>query len=50
MAKSSIEWTGETGNALTGCTKVSPGCQLCYAEKLHKRLMLMEEARPTTGK
>ncbi len=50
MAKSSIEWTGETWNALTGCTKVSPGCQLCYAEKLHKRLELMEEARPTTGK
>lgn len=50
MAKSAIEWTGETWNALTGCTKVSPGCQLCYAEKLHRRLMLMEEARPTTGK
>jgi protein gp37 len=50
MAKSPIEWTSETWNALTGCTKVSPGCQLCYAEKLHKRLLLMDAAKGTAGK
>jgi len=30
-----IEWTDETWNPVTGCTKVSPGCRLCYAKQLH---------------
>lgn len=38
---SSIEWTDATWNPTTGCTKVSPGCQNCYAEKLSKRLQAM---------
>ena len=38
MAKSSIEWTEETWNPLTGCTKISPGCKNCYAERMAKRL------------
>jgi len=41
MAKSSIEWTDATWNPVTGCSKVSPGCKHCYAERLSKRLMLM---------
>lgn len=35
--KSAIEWTEATWNPLTGCTKVSPGCDHCYAETLHER-------------
>jgi len=37
MAKSKIAWTDYTFNPWTGCTKISPGCQHCYAETLSKR-------------
>jgi protein gp37 len=38
MAESSaIEWTDATWNPVTGCTKVSPGCKFCYAERLTER-------------
>ena len=30
---SKIQWTGERWNPVTGCTKVSPGCSYCYAER-----------------
>jgi protein gp37 len=43
-AKSQIEWTGSTWNPLTGCSKVSPGCINCYAERLSKRLKAMGQA------
>ena len=33
-----IEWTNETWNPFTGCTKISLGCQNCYAERFAKRL------------
>ena len=33
-----IEWTDETWNPITGCTKVSDGCKNCYAERMSKRL------------
>lgn len=33
-AKSGIEWTDATWNPTVGCTKVSPGCDHCYAETL----------------
>ena len=33
-----IEWTDETWNPVTGCTKISPGCANCYAERMAKRL------------
>jgi protein gp37 len=36
--RSSIEWTESSWNPLTGCTKVSPGCQNCYAERMALRL------------
>lgn len=41
MANSRIEWTESTWNPLTGCTKVSPGCKHCYAERMAKRLHAM---------
>lgn len=34
---SSIEWTDHTFNPWIGCTKVGPGCDLCYAEERDKR-------------
>ncbi len=34
---SRIEWTQETWNPVTGCTKVSPGCEHCYAERFSER-------------
>ena len=33
-----IEWTDDTLQLTTGCTKVSPGCKNCYAERMHMRL------------
>jgi protein gp37 len=41
MGQSSIEWTEQTWNPVTGCTKVSPGCKFCYAEKFAARLQSM---------
>lgn len=37
-SNSSIEWTESTWNPVTGCTKISPGCKNCYAERMTKRL------------
>lgn len=37
MNSSSIEWTTATWNPVTGCTKVSPGCDHCYAETFAER-------------
>jgi len=39
--RSSIEWTEQTWNPVTGCTKISPGCKHCYAEGMAKRLKAM---------
>ncbi|WP_218081600.1 DUF5131 family protein [Anthocerotibacter panamensis] len=47
--KSSIEWTDATWNPVTGCTKVSPGCANCYADRMAKRLQLMGNASYTHG-
>lgn len=33
-----IQWTDETWNPVTGCSKVSPGCKHCYAERDWPRL------------
>lgn len=33
-----IEWTDETWNPVTGCTKISKGCKNCYAAKMARRL------------
>jgi protein gp37 len=32
-----IEWTDATWNPVTGCTKISPGCDRCYAERFSER-------------
>jgi len=38
MAEStSIEWTDATWNPVTGCTKISAGCDHCYAERFSER-------------
>jgi protein gp37 len=34
VGDSAIEWTNKTWNPVTGCSKVSPGCDHCYAETL----------------
>lgn len=39
--QSTIEWTEQTWNPSTGCTKVSPGCKNCYAEGMARRLHAM---------
>jgi len=36
-----IEWTDETWNPVVGCSKVSEGCQNCYAERMAYRLSCM---------
>lgn len=42
---SSIEWTDATWNPVTGCTKVSPGCKNCYAQRMAMRLYAMGQER-----
>ena len=42
---SSIEWTEATWNPVTGCTKISPGCKHCYAERMALRLKAMGQHR-----
>lgn len=37
MMPTKIEWTDETWNPVTGCTKVSEGCDHCYAETIAHR-------------
>lgn len=34
---SSIEWTDATWNPVTGCTKIGPGCDNCYAARFAER-------------
>ena len=34
---SGIEWTDATWNPVTGCTKIGPGCDHCYAERFAER-------------
>jgi protein gp37 len=47
--QSHIEWTEATWNPLTGCTKVSPGCAHCYAERLSLRLKAMGQPNYANG-
>jgi protein gp37 len=37
MTVGTIEWTDATWNPVTGCSKVSPGCEHCYAERIALR-------------
>lgn len=49
MSESKIEWTEQTWNPVTGCTKVSPGCKHCYAETMALRLQAMGTAGYQNG-
>ncbi len=49
MARSAIEWTESTWNPVTGCTKISPGCTHCYAERMAKRLKAMGQRNYRNG-
>ena len=50
MAKGSgIEWTESTWNPVTGCTKLSPGCRHCYAERMAERLQAMGQQNYRNG-
>lgn len=41
MAASEIEWTDETWNPVSGCTRASAGCDFCYAVAMTRRLEAM---------
>jgi protein gp37 len=54
--RSPIEWTDATWNPVTGCDRISPGCQHCYALTLARRLKAMGQPKyqadghpPTSG-
>jgi protein gp37 len=54
--RSAIEWTQTTWNPVTGCDRISPGCDHCYALTLAARLKAMGQAKyqtdghpPTSG-
>ena len=47
--RSSIEWTESTWNPITGCTKISPGCKHCYAERMALRLQAMGQPNYANG-
>lgn len=49
MARSAIEWTESTWNPVTGCTKISPGCRNCYAERMSRRLKAMGHPNYANG-
>jgi protein gp37 len=48
-ARSSIEWTEATWNPVTGCTKISPGCLNCYAQRMTVRLEAMGQPNYRNG-
>ncbi|MCX5598375.1 phage Gp37/Gp68 family protein [Streptomyces phaeochromogenes] len=43
-----IEWTEQTWNPTTGCDRISPGCDNCYALTMAKRLKGMGQAKYQT--
>jgi protein gp37 len=47
--QSKIEWTSATWNPITGCRKLSEGCQNCYAERMAKRLKAMGKPNYAQG-
>jgi protein gp37 len=46
---STIEWTDATWNPVTGCSKISPGCKHCYAERMANRLRAMGQKNYRDG-
>jgi len=49
MNRSDIEWTEVTWNPVTGCSKISPGCLNCYAERMARRLQSMGQPNYRNG-
>ena len=49
MAKTDIAWTQAVWNPITGCTKCSSGCLNCYAERMTKRMVGMEQPKYKNG-
>jgi protein gp37 len=50
MAKNSkIQWTDVTWNPITGCSKISAGCDNCYAERMAARLKAMGSPKYRDG-
>ncbi|MFZ4464265.1 MAG: DUF5131 family protein [Bacteroidales bacterium] len=49
MATTKIEWTENTWNPITGCTKISLGCKFCYAEVMTRRLKAMGQEKYKNG-
>ena len=37
MGKTTISWTDDTWNPVRGCSRISPGCEHCYAERIATR-------------
>jgi protein gp37 len=48
-SKTTIEWCSASWNPVTGCTKISPGCDHCYAERLAIRLQAMGQPNYANG-
>ena len=46
---SAIEWTESTWNPVTGCSKISPGCKNCYAQRMALRLKAMGQPNYRNG-
>ena len=49
MAITKIEWTENSWNPITGCTKISTGCKFCYAEVMSRRLKAMGQEKYKNG-
>ena len=49
MRTTKIEWTERTWNPVTGCTKISSGCEHCYAEVMARRLCAMGNHKYQNG-
>ena len=49
MSATKIEWTDASWNPITGCTKISAGCQHCYAEVMARRLCAMRVDKYKNG-
>lgn len=49
MSKTKIDWADMVWNPVTGCSKISEGCQNCYAERMTKRLQLMAPKKYSQG-
>ncbi len=49
MRTTKIEWTERTWNPVTGCTKISAGCEHCYAETMSRRLCAMGNSKYKNG-